>query len=144
MTNAIFKIIQYGSLQYQEAVKLREEILRKPLGLTFLPEELEAEKTHIHIVGLLGDEVIATAVLVLEDKDYKMQRVSVKKSFQANGIGSKMMQFCESYAKSQGIHSIYCYARASAVNFYLKNNYLPEGDYCHENTIPYLKMRHLL
>ncbi len=144
MTTLNFKIINHTSPEYKAAVKLREEILRKPLGLTFLSEELEAEKEHIQIAGFQGDEVISTAVLITEGKDYKMQRVVVKQGLQDSGIGSKMMKFCEDYARKQGIGSIYCHARDSAVNFYLKNNWVAEGDYFDEDTIPHLKMRKIL
>jgi predicted GNAT family N-acyltransferase len=144
MTDLIFKIINHGSPEYYCAVKLREDILRKPLGLTFLPEELEAEKDHVQIAGFHGDEVISTAVLVPEGKDYKMQRVVVKQVLQDSGIGSKMMEFCETYAKRQNIRSIYCHARDSAVQFYIKNKYAAEGDYFAEDTIPHLKMRKIL
>jgi predicted GNAT family N-acyltransferase len=139
-----FKIINHGSPEYKAAVNLREEILRKPLGLIFSSEELEAEKDHIQIAGFQGDEVISTTVLVSEGKDYKMQRVVVKRGLQDLGIGSKMMGFCEDYGRKQGIRSIYCHARDSAVNFYLRNAYVAEGDYFDEDTIPHLKMRKLL
>jgi hypothetical protein len=61
MNSLSFKIINHGSPEYEAAVKLREGILRKPLGLIFLPEELEAEKEHIQIAGFQGDKVISTA-----------------------------------------------------------------------------------
>ncbi len=144
MNSLSFKIINHGSPEYEAAVKLREGILRKPLGLIFLPEELEAEKEHIQIAGFQGDKVISTAVLVPEGKDYKMQRVVVKEGLQDSGIGSKMMGFCEDYAQKQGMRSIYCHARDSAVDFYLKNNWVAEGDYFDEDTIPHLKMRKAL
>ncbi len=144
MTVLSFKIINHGSREYEAAVKLREGILRKPLGLIFLPEELVAEKDHIQIAGFQGDEIISTAVLVPEGNDYKMQRVVVKQGLQDSGIGSKMLEFCEAYAKHQGIRFIYCHARYSAVNFYLKNGWVAEGDYFEEDTIPHLKMGKVL
>jgi predicted GNAT family N-acyltransferase len=55
-----------------------------------------------------------------------------------------MMEFCESYARDKGIHSIYCHAGDSDVNLYLKNNYASEGDYFDKDTIPHLKMRKVL
>ncbi len=51
MTDVKFEIINYGSDIYKKAVLLRENILRKPLGLSFLQEELEVEKDHIQVVG---------------------------------------------------------------------------------------------
>ncbi len=143
--NAItFEIIRHNSSEYKKAVSLREEILRKPLGLIFTDDELLAEKEHIHIVGTVNGEIIATTVLVPEDHQYKMQRVVVKEGVQSQGIGSQMMNFCEKYVVSQGGEAIYCHARDSAVNFYFKNGYVAKGDYFDEHTIPHLKMEKIL
>jgi predicted GNAT family N-acyltransferase len=128
-------------LEYKSAVLLRECILRAPFGLTFSATELLAEKDHIQIVGLNGSEVIATAVLMPEGQDCKMQRVVVKEDLVNIGIGSQMMAFCEDCAKKHSFKTIYCHARDSAVNFYLKNGYEAEGDYFDEDTIFHLKMR---
>ena len=144
MSNVIFKIIKHDTPEYKTAVGLREEILRKPLGLAFLPEELEKEKHHINIAGFRGDEIVATAVLVPEGTACKMQRVVVHSDIQSKNIGSQMMTFCEEYVRAQGFESIYCHARDSAVNFYIKNNYVAEGDYFDEDTIPHLKMRKII
>ncbi len=144
MSMISFKIINHGSPEYEEAVKLREDILRKPLGLTFSPEELEAETDHIQIAGFQGDKVMSTAVLVPEGNDYKMQRVVVKQGLQDSGIGSRMIAFCEECARGQGLRSIYLHAIHTAVNFYLKNGYVAEGDYFEENNLVHLKMRKVL
>ena len=40
------KIIDHGTKEYQQMIKLREDILRRPLGLTFSLEELEIEKNN--------------------------------------------------------------------------------------------------
>ena len=45
------KIIDHGTAEYQRMIKLRDEILRKPLGLTFTPDELEKEKYNLHIAA---------------------------------------------------------------------------------------------
>ncbi len=140
----VFKIIDYGTAEYKSAVSLRECILRAPFGLNFSEAELLAEKSHIQIVGLNGTEIIATAVLVPEGQHCKMQRVVVKENLVNTGIGSKMMAFCEDRAKKHGFKTIYCHARDLAVNFYLKNGYVAEGDYFDEDTIPHLKMRKVL
>ncbi|HEV2524250.1 MAG TPA: GNAT family N-acetyltransferase [Gammaproteobacteria bacterium] len=139
-----FKIIEHRTADYKSAVLLRERILRAPFDLHFSDAELLAEKAHVQIVGLNGSEVIATAVLVPEGQCCKMQRVVVKEDLANTGIGSQMMTFCEDYAKKHGFETIYCHARDSAVNFYLKNGYEAEDDYFSEDTIPHLKMRKVL
>ena len=54
------KIIDHGSKEYQQMIKLRDDILRKPLGLSFSPEELEKEKGQI-AVGMLADLAVLSA-----------------------------------------------------------------------------------
>lgn len=137
----MFKEIKYNSENWKNAVKLREKILREPLGSQFTDKELEEEKDHIQVAGFLDDKLIATAVLVPEGEKMKMQRVVVVEKLRNNDIGSKMIQFCESLAVEKGIKTIYCHARDSAVNFYDRNNYEKEGDYFNEDGIPHLKMK---
>lgn len=136
-----FKQIPYNSDEWRTAVRLREHVLREPLGSSFTPEELEEERSHIQIAGFLNEELVATAVLVHESTSMKMQRVAVKEALRNQNIGGEMMAFCEQVALENGIHQIYCHARDTAVNFYLKNGYIQEGDYFDEDGIPHLKMR---
>lgn len=142
MTNEsiCFKTIPHGSPDWKKAVSLRENILRKPLGAVFSPEELEEEKDHIQIAGFINNELIATAVLVPELTVLKMQRVVVSDDLRNQHIGSRMMEFCEEYARNEGYQSLYCHARNTAVNFYLNNGYTIEGEYFDEDRIPHVKM----
>ncbi|MBS1633348.1 MAG: GNAT family N-acetyltransferase, partial [Bacteroidetes bacterium] len=43
------KIIDHGTAEYRQMVKLRDDILRKPLGLSFSETELEEEKDNMFI-----------------------------------------------------------------------------------------------
>ena len=42
---------QYGSDDYGKSCDLRNEILRKPLGMNLFDEDLEEEKDFIHLIG---------------------------------------------------------------------------------------------
>ena len=139
-----FKIISPNSQAYLEAVKLREHILRKPLGLKFHQNDLENEKTHIHIVGCIDGQPIATAILAPETKLCKMRQVAVREDFQGQGIATALLQFCEKQALLNGCEEIYCDVRKTASQLYLKNGYTSEGDYFEKITIPHIKMRKIL
>lgn len=144
MTALVFKFVGHNSTEWKEAVALREDVLRKPLGQVFSAQELEAESEHFHVAGYLVDALIATAVLVPEGNSLKMQRVAVNPSHRNENIGSRMMEFCETWAREHEFDNIYCHARDTAVNFYVKNKYSKEGDYFDEDRIPHLKMvKHL-
>ncbi|MBY0500416.1 MAG: GNAT family N-acetyltransferase [Alphaproteobacteria bacterium] len=139
-----FKIIKHDSPEYMAGIRLSEDILRKPLGLSFSQEELEKEKHYIQIAGFIEDRVVATAVLIPEGEVLKMRRVVVKEDLQQQGIASALVRFCETYALKNGFKEIYCHARSTAVPFYMKNYYGIEGEYFNENTIPHIKMRKFL
>jgi len=144
MTSITFKIIEFGSNEYQTAIALRNEILRKPLGLTLTSEEQAQDKDCIVIAGFLEDKLCATAVLVPEGDRLKMRQVAVKEDHQGKGFASDMLKFCEDYALNNGCKEIYCHARETAIPFYLKNQYLAEGEPFIETTIPHLKMQKVL
>lgn len=137
---ASFKVIDHGTEEWKKAVQLRETILRLPLGSIFTEDELKEERNHIHVVGYLKDELVATAVLVPEKGKVKMQRVVVKEGLRNHNIGSEIMDYCESLARDDGYLQIYCHARNTAVKFYLNNGYQTKGDYFDEDGIPHLKM----
>jgi len=139
--SATFRIITHGSRDYEDAVRLREAILRKPLGLSFSAAELAAEKGNIHIAGFLEGRPCASAMLVPQGSRCKMQRVAVEAGRQGTGIGSAMLAFCEELARARGFREMYCHARSTAVPFYLKHHYAPEGEEFEEQTIPHRKMR---
>jgi predicted GNAT family N-acyltransferase len=136
-----FQEIIHGSSEWTAAVRLREKILREPLGSKFTDKELEEEKNHIQIAGFLDNELVATAVLVPEGAAMKMQRVVVSDTLRSLNIGSEMMAFCEKLASGKHFKVMYCHSRDSAVNFYSKNHYEKEGRYFDEDGIPHLKMR---
>jgi predicted GNAT family N-acyltransferase len=140
MMKVEFKTVIYASKAWSEAVKLRERILRIPLGEKFTIQELEEEKNHHHIIGIYNGDLVATAVLVPEEFAMKMQRVVVSENLRNLNIGSLMSVYCETLTQKEGYKTLYCHARDSAVNFYLKNNYKAEGDYFNEDGIPHLKM----
>ena len=69
LNNIAFKIIKHSSPEFKKAVKLREEILRKPLGLTFLPEELEAEKIDNYYKQMINDLLNKVDASTFKDND---------------------------------------------------------------------------
>ena len=52
------KIIDYGTPEYQQMIKMREDILRKPLGLNFDEKELESEKNNLLIAAFDDDKML--------------------------------------------------------------------------------------
>lgn len=52
--------IEYGSPEYEAALALRDAVLGKPLGLSFSPEQLKAER-HDHHLACRGTAALSLA-----------------------------------------------------------------------------------
>lgn len=141
MSKVVFRVVNHGSDEWKEAVKLREDVLRRPLGSCFSEEELSLEKDHFHISGYIDKDLVVTAVLVPKGDCFKMQRVAVKEELRSTGIGAQLLLFCEDFSRLKQVNTIYCHARDSAVNFYARNGYHGLGEYFDEDGIPHLKMK---
>ena len=130
--------IEHGSPQYHQMVKLRDELLRKPLGLSFSKDELEKEKEDILVGAFDEDTILACCLLTKTDRHtVRLRQMAVKKSQQGKGIGHSMMLFAETLAKDKGFRKLMMHARDTAIGFYEKQGYKVKGEQFLEVTIPH-------
>ena len=135
------KLIDYGSREYQQMVQLRNDILRKPLGLYFAPEELEKEKDEILIGAFEEEKMLGCCMMVEVDRaTVRLRQMAVLNNLQGKGIGKAMMQFAENIARDRGFRKIMMHARKSATGFYEKLGYQVIGNEFEEVTLPHFVM----
>lgn|SRR6476620_11586283 len=135
------KIIDHGTAEYQQMVKLRDEILRKPLGLTFTKDELDSEKNNLLIAAYEDEQMLGCCMLVEEEPQMvRLRQMAVINDLQGKGIGRALMQFAENLARDRGYKIITMHARKNALGFYEKMGYKTIGKEFHEITIPHYVM----
>jgi len=135
------KQIDHGTKEYQQMIKLRKEILRQPLGLSFTPEELAREKEDILIGAFDDDEMLACCLLTkMDNKCLKLRQMAVQNNLQGKGIGASMMNFAELLARDKGYKKLVMHARKTAIGFYEKLGYKVVGDEFTEVTLPHYVM----
>jgi predicted GNAT family N-acyltransferase len=135
------KQIDHGTKEYQQMVKLRYDILRQPLGLSFTTDELAREKEDILIGAFDEDEMLACCMLTRADqKSLRLRQMAVQNNQQGKGIGASMMNFAEILARDKGFKKLIMHARETAVGFYEKLGYKVVGDKFIEVTIPHYIM----
>ena len=123
------KQIDHGSEEYQQMVKLREEVLRKPLGLSFDTEELEKEKNEILIAAFDEEDIIGCCILTdIGMQKIRLRQMAVHDSVQGKGIGASIMSFAENIAKDKGYKFMVMHARDTAIGFYEKFGYKVKSD----------------
>lgn len=135
-------LVEYGSAEYEETVALRDEVLRKPLGLVCDPAELAGEKDSFHLTSRKGGELVACLVLVpIDEERVKMRQLAVRDSSRGKGLGRELVNYAGSFARERGYVEIVLHARETALGFYEKQGYQVEGGLFTEVGLPHLAMR---
>lgn len=121
--------IVHGSAAYDEAVALRLEVLRKPLGLHFTTAQLASEREALHYAAYLDGDLVGTAFLLpLDERCVHLRQMAVVPDKQAVGIGAALLAHLEDEARRLGYETITADARVSALGFYLKKGYVASGN----------------
>jgi GNAT superfamily N-acetyltransferase len=136
------KILDYGSPEYRQMVKLRDDILRKPLGLGFTDNELEEERDNMLIGAFEEEEMLGCCMLVEEGAGtVRLRQMAVLNNLQGKGIGRALMTFAENLARDRGYKKLTMHARKHAIGFYEKMGYKVDGSEFVEVTIPHYVMQ---
>src|SRR5213595_1221058 len=135
------KIIDHGTKEYQQMVKLRDDMLRRPLGLTFTLEELDEEKDNM-LIGAFEDESLLGCCMLVEERPgtVRLRQMAVLNDLQGKGIGRALMIFAENIARDHGYKILSMHARQNAVGFYEKMGYNVASEEFTEVTIPHFVM----
>lgn len=137
----IIRIIKYNSDDYIQELGLRDEVLRKPLGMSLYDENLDRDKTDTHIAAFVDGKLIGVLILtVINENTLKMRQVAVNESYQNLKIGTALVLFAESHAKNNGFTAIVLHARKVATGFYLKLGYHVQGNEFLEINLPHYEM----
>lgn len=148
-----FAIVSHGSEAYHQTIDLRHSILREPLGLSFSPEELAAEKDSIHITCHIKGQLVGCLVLKPHGShELQMRQVAISELLQGQGIGKALVKYSEKYAtdilpepdksksKAGTKNKIWLHARETAVPFYERLGYKREGEAFEEVGLPHWSM----
>jgi predicted GNAT family N-acyltransferase len=135
--------IEFATPEYDEAVALRYEVLRRPLGLEYSPEQLATEWDNLHIAAFeeSGRLLGYLNLTPVSSAEVKMRQVAVTPEQQGKGIGAALVAYSEVLAKTLGFNEITLHARKTAVPFYLKVGYELVGDSFEEVGLPHFKMK---
>lgn len=142
----IFKQLTFDSDAYREACSLRNQVLRRPLGLQLLDEDLTVEANQLHY-GLYDETneskptLVACVIAAPEDgQRVRLRQMAVATQHQGQGRGRELLTQVEQNLTQRGYRTIYFHARVPAVGFYEKLGYTTTGDEFSELGIPHIEM----
>jgi GNAT superfamily N-acetyltransferase len=130
-----------GSDLYAQALRLREAILRKPLGLVVTHEELADDTMRQHFCAVTCGAVVGTVSLrPLDETTLHLKQMAVSEARRRMRIGAQLLAHAEGWATDAGFRLMVVHARIGAEGFYLKLGYAQEGAPFEENTIPHIRV----
>lgn len=120
---------------------LREEILRKPLGLSLHNEDLSNEVNDHILVAEEDDTIVACLVLTPHNAQMvQLRQMAVAEHMQGKNIGRQLVAYAEQFAWNKGYTHIMLHARMVAKGFYEKLGYRQQGGIFTEVNIPHVEM----
>lgn len=136
------KQITMADPSYPELLRLRNKVLRVPLGMDLFDEDLSRDAEDKIITAYEGGKMIGCVMLKhLNEKEVKLRAMAVDSDFQGKGIGRMLVEKAEDTARENGYETIVLHARKTAKDFYGKMGYDTVSDEFIEVTIPHIAMQ---
>jgi len=113
------------NIDFESYYYLRWKILRKPLGGSFSSciDQYEFNSSHAMCKNK-DDKIIGVGrIHNMDDTIQQIRYMAVHKEYRRMQVGNKILYFLEESAKKNKKKYIVLYARESALNFYINNNY---------------------
>jgi predicted GNAT family N-acyltransferase len=136
------KEIRFESDEYELERQLREDVLRRPLGLSLNDEDLAGEENQLHFGLFDPDSSLVACVIAapLSPTTARIRQMAVAPAHQGKGLGRRVMHELEKSLRAHGFRNLELDARAAAVGFYKKLGYSVVGDEFIEVTVPHFRM----
>ena len=133
--------IDSRSPKYKPVFELRDEILRKPLGLSLKDEDVSRDHKNIIFIAEHEEKIIGCVFLEpIDTTTAQLRAMAVYNEWQGKGIGRMLVQALEEYAWQNNYKKIILHARKIIHPFYLSMNYNIVGDEFTEVGIPHYHM----
>lgn len=134
--------VEFATPAFDALVALRDLVLRQPLRLEFLADDLALEYDSLHLACYDdGHQLLGCLVLKpLSDSTIKMRQVAVHPNVQKGGVGTLLVDYCEIVARDLGYRKMELSARLPAVPFYKRLDYHSVGEQYMEVGIAHQKM----
>lgn len=116
--------------EYALTLALRERVLLAPFGIPLeVARADDVQSFHFGLFSAEGGACLACLLLVPRASGaLQMRQVAVAPECQRSGLGRRLAQGAESWARSEGSTLVYAHARETALPFYLALGYALVGE----------------
>lgn len=140
------KQVNVDDADYPQVYDLREEVLRKPIGLSLKDEDMSGDRLDIILAAYDGEKVVGCLMLHPTEKAdvRKLRQMAVAPECQGKKIGQQLVLAVEALLKKQDVNKIVLHARQTAIGFYEKLGYKITSGIFTEVNIPHVIMEKMI
>ncbi len=138
------RFIDVPSLEYQAACKIRDDILRRPLGLRLSQVDTKQDYEQWHLGAFVDNKLVgcvSAAKLTEPNNTYQIRQMAIINALQGLGLGKRLMQTMEEHLKTQACQHIQLAARITAQGFYEALGYNTASDIFTHNSVEHIMMK---
>jgi len=99
--------------------------------------EMEEDNHGYHFGAFLDNELVGVVSLFQNGDNFQFRKFAVDESVQGKGIGKTMLQHIKDFALMENAKRLWCNARVSAIEFYLKYGFTRTGQLFSKNGFDY-------
>ncbi len=144
--NYQLKFVDYGSIEYQQATKLRYRLFYQKHNIPFESIFSLQEKQHLHVVIINKTQNQVLAYGRLDQKstnEFQICQMVVEPEYQRQGLGTLILKTLSGVATNQGASLLTLNARVAKVKFYQRYGFETIGEvFASSSTgVPHIKMQ---
>lgn len=106
--------------------------------------ELDEDELGWHFGVFHGDNLIGVASLFKRADSFQFRKLAIAPHLQGKGIGTMLLHYLINFAITEGAETIWCNARHTAIDFYLKAGFVKTGETFTKNNLDYVIMQKTL
>jgi len=142
--NVEMRFIEPKGTWYEAEKQLREEVLRRPIGRSFDPDEFEFEDESLHFVAIQGGRLVGCVLFHRRGASGRLYQMAVAPDYQGQGLGRALVQGLEDALVAEGVEEVVLHARVTAATFYGRLGYDFSSEEYLELGIPHREMKRRL
>lgn len=90
-----------------------------------------------HFGAFMDNQLVGVVSLFQDGNDFQFRKFAVDESVQGKGIGKTMLQHLINFAINENAKRLWCNARISAIDFYLKQGFTHTNQFFSKNGFDY-------
>jgi GNAT superfamily N-acetyltransferase len=106
-------------------------------GKDIFEMEMDEDSEGVHFGAFKENKIVGVVSLFQKGNDFQFRKLAVDLSQQKTGIGSSMLEYISGYAAENGGTRLWCNARITATDFYLRSGFAQTGRFFVKGGIDY-------